>query len=107
MKLKISLPNGTIVDAEGTQEEMKSLIEQVALAPHVCPPVLTPQIVPYPYPFPYQPAPWITPQPWVNPGQPWFGTITVTSNEINTGPNADLPTSTYTVSDTNCNCTNH
>lgn len=73
MKVRITKPDGTIIEAEGTPEECAALIgDRDATPQNVQPPVFIPM------PYPVSPAP--PPAPYVQPWEPtwigptWYGT---------------------------------
>lgn len=61
MKLKITRPDGTIIEAEGTVEECERLLGAPVPVPYTFTFLKTVPVPVYPiYPYPINPEPWIT-----------------------------------------------
>jgi len=83
MKIKLTRPDGTVIEAEGTVEECQTFALALSPSPTVAPQPLTISPRPIQQQFPWEPwqvVPWVptNPQdcPWVNPTTPqtWPGT---------------------------------
>lgn len=66
MRIKITRPDGSVIDVEGTSEECLKALETFKEVP----PTVAPTVIPVPYPYPYI-------YPYHPPSNPWW---TLTTN---------------------------
>jgi hypothetical protein len=58
MHVRITKPDGTVIDVDGTPQECAALLDTITVTPAQTTPVLTPFIVPLPYVYPTSPLPY-------------------------------------------------